>query len=290
MMEFIAREPIDKGWSCDKKYRVTAADGTNYLLRVTQGEKAASRAEGFRMQQQVAALGVPMCLPVAYGACGGGVYILQSWIEGRDAEEAVPDLPEAEQYAYGVQAGKILKTIHSIPAPRSQPDWETRFNAKIDRNLRRYEECPFRFEGDAAVRRYVEENRYLLKNRPQCFQHGDYHIGNMMIDESGALRIIDFDRCDFGDPWEEFNRVVWCAQASPPFASGLVDGYFDNNVPPDFWRLLALYIGSTTLASLPWAIPFGEEEVRTILRQAKDVLRWYDGFRTVIPHWYNHQT
>ena len=52
------------------------------------------------------------------------------------------------------------------------------------------------------------------------------------------------------------------------FASGMADGYFDNNVPPDFWRLLALYIGSNTLASLPWAIPFGEEEVQTMRRQA----------------------
>lgn len=286
MMEFIAKVPIDKGWSCDKKYRVTAADGTSYLLRVTQGEKAASRAEGFRMQRQVAALGVPMCLPVEYGACDGGVYILQSWIEGRDAEEAVPALPKAEQYSYGVQAGQILKKIHSIPAPRSQPDWETRFNAKIDRNLRRYEECPIKIEGDAAVRRYVEENRRLLKNRPQCFQHGDYHIGNMMIDGGGALRIIDFDRCDFGDPWEEFNRIVWCAQASPPFASGMADGYFDGDVPMAFWKLLALYIGSNTLASLPWAIPYGEEEVQTMQRQAKDILRWYDGFTTVIPSWY----
>ena len=286
MMEFIAKEPIDKGWSCDKKYRVTAADGTKYLLRVTQGEKATSRAECFRMQQAVAALGVPMCLPVAYGECDEGVYILQSWIEGRDAEDVIPALPETEQYSYGVDAGRILKTIHSILAPPDQPDWETRFNAKIDRNLRRYEECPVKIEGGAAVRRYVEENRYLLKNRPQCFQHGDYHVGNMMIDDSGALRIIDFDRCDFGDPWEEFNRVVWCAQASPAFASGMVDGYFDGDVPPDFWRLLALYIGSNTLASVPWAIPFGEEEVQTMQRQAKDILRWYDGFTTVIPSWY----
>ena len=286
MMEFIAKEPIDKGWSCDKKYRVTAADGTDYLLRVTQGEKAASRADCFRMQQKVATLGVPMCLPIEFGSCDGGVYILQSWIEGRDAEEAIPALPEAQRYAYGVEAGKILKMIHSIPAPRSQPDWETRFNAKIDRKIRLYADCPVKFEGDAAVLRYVEENRYLLKNRPQCFQHGDYHIGNMMIDSSGALRIIDFDRCDFGDPWEEFNRIVWCAQVSPPFASGLADGYFDNDVPMAFWQLLALYIGSNTLSSVPWAIPFGEKEVQTMLRQAKDVLRWYDGFTTVIPSWY----
>ena len=52
----------------------------------------------------------------------------------------------------------------------------------------------------------------MLANRPQSFQHGDYHIGNMMI-ENNKIVIIDFDRYDFGDPWEEFNRIVWCAQA-----------------------------------------------------------------------------
>ena len=46
----------------------------------------------------------------------------------------------------------------------------------------------------------------------------------------------------FGDPWEEFNRIVWSAQVSTPFASGMIDGYFDNEVPDLFWKLLALYI------------------------------------------------
>ena len=100
---------------------------------------------------------------------------------------------------------------------------------------------------------YIEENRYLLSNRPQCFQHGDYHIGNMML-EDGSLIIIDFDRYDYGDPWEEFNRIVWCAKVSPIFASGLVNGYFDHKVPYEFWRLLALYISSNMLSSIPWAI------------------------------------
>lgn len=71
--------------------------------------------------------------------------------------------------------------------------------------------------------------RELLRDRPQCFQHGDYHIGNMMVDQDG-LAIIDFDRYDFGDPWEEFNRIVWCAQTAPAFACGMVDGYFGG--PP----------------------------------------------------------
>ena len=108
----------------------------------------------------------------------------------------------------------------------------------------------------------------------------------MMIDKYGALRIIDFDRYDFGDPWEEFNRIVWSAQASPAFASGIIDGYFDGSVPPEFWALLVLYIGSNTLSSVPWAIPFGEREINTMLNQAKHILEWYDGMKRIIPSWY----
>ena len=123
MLDFIEKEPIEKGWSCDKKYCVRAADGTKYLLRISPPEKASHRAHCFQMMQRLAALGVPMCMPVEYGACEGGVYMLQSWIDGLDAEETVPALPAAEQYAYGFQAGKILKKIHSIPAPPDQPDF-----------------------------------------------------------------------------------------------------------------------------------------------------------------------
>ena len=289
MIDFISKELISKGWSCDQKYRVTAADGTRYLLRITPKEKAASRADCFRMQLSVAALGVPMCQPIECGECAEGFYILQSWIDGRDAEDVIPTLPAAEQYAYGLDAGKILKKIHSVPAPQDWPDWETRFNLKINRKIETYAACPIKFDGDAAILQYLESNRKLLKNRPQSFQHGDYHIGNMMIDKNGALRIIDFDRFDFGDPWEEFNRIVWSAQASPRFASGMVDGYFDQDVPVQFWRLLALYIGSNTLSSLPWAIPFGEKEIRTMLNQTKDILRWYDDMQTVAPKWYQPQ-
>ena len=286
MIEYIKMEPIDKGWSCDKKYRVETADGTRYLLRVTPMEKAATRPDMFRMQKAVASLGVPMCEPVECGECDEGIYILQRWIGGRDAEEMIPTLSDSEQYGYGITAGEILKKIHTIPAPDDVVCWEERFNAKIDRKIKAYSECPVKFEGDGAILDYVESNRGLLKGRPQCFQHGDYHIGNMMIDKDGRLCIIDFDRYDFGDPWEEFNRIVWCAQNSPLFASGIVDGYFENAVPLEFWKLLALYICSNTLSSVPWAIPFGEQEINTMLNQAKDIMLWYDGMKKVVPDWY----
>ena len=285
MLNFISKEPINNGWSGDKKYCVTTADGTKYLLRVTPSEKSTNRENMFRMQQEVAKLGIPMCKPVDFGKCDEGVYTLQTWIDGKDANEVVPLLADSEQYAFGLEAGRILKKIHSIPAPADQPDWEIRFNKKMDRKIQMYSDCPIKFDGAEYIIDYIEENRHLLKNRSQCYQHGDYHIGNMMI-ENGKVVIIDFDRYDFGDPWEEFKSITWCAQASPLFASGMVNGYFDNDVPMEFWKLLALYISLGTITSLPWAIPFGDGEVQTMLNQAKDVLDWYDNMQNPVPSWY----
>ena len=286
---FVSKAAIDKGWSGDEKYCAVTADGAKYMLRIAPMERLERKQKEFEKMKEVAALGIPMCLPLEFGICEAGVYAIQTWIDGTDAEDAVMAMDAAAQYRYGLDAGRILAKIHTIPAPADAPDWETRFNAKIDRKIAMYEACPLKYDcGSDAFLEYIAQNRHLLKDRPQSYQHGDYHIGNMMIDQAGVLTVIDFDRDDFGDPWEEFNRIVWCAQSAPAFASGMVDGYFDGEVPMEFWKLLALYISSNTLSSLPWAIPFGEEEIRVMQNQAAQVLQWYDAMQNVVPIWYGH--
>ena len=282
----VSKTPIDKGWSGDEKYCAVTADGQKYLLRISPAERRMRREAEFQRMQKAAALQIPMCMPLAFGDCDQGVYTIQSWIEGDDAETVIPGLSRKQQYAYGLDAGRILASIHSIPAPAETPAWEPRFNVKIDRKIAMYKNCELKYEGCDAFLDYLSENRCLLKDRPQCYQHGDYHIGNMMIDRDGVLTVIDFDKDDFGDPWEEFNRIVWSAQAAPAFASGMVDGYFDGQVPLAFWKLLALYIASNTLGSLPWAIPFGDQEIQVMQAQAAQVLQWYDGMKRVVPAWY----
>ena len=283
----VSRIPIEKGWSGDRKYCAITADGTKYLLRITSSERADRFYLGYLRMQETAALGVSMCQPVEFGQCPEGTYAIHSWVDGVDAEEYIPALPVPKQYAYGLDAGRILRKLHTLPAPADVVPWSKHFNAKIDRKIRMYEECPLKYENGHLFLAYLEENRHLLSDRPQTYQHGDYHIGNMMIDKDGKLTIIDFDRDDFGDPWEEFNRIVWCAQAAPAFASGMVDGYFGAEIPLEFWKLLALYISCNTLSSLPWAISFGDTEIATMKEQAAQVLEWYDGMKKVVPAWYH---
>ena len=283
------RIPVDKGWSGDNKYHIFTDNGAEYLLRISPIERLERRRAEFSRLEQAAALGIPMCDPIEFGVCDEGVYQILRWIDGEDVESLIPTLPSQRQYAYGLDAGRILAKLHTLPPAPGIPEWEEKFNAKIDRKIAMYEGCPLKYESGEAFLRYLAENRHLLKDRPQTYQHGDYHIGNMMIDRNGTLTVIDFDRGDSGDPWEEFNRIVWCAQAAPAFASGMVDGYFGGAVPADFWRLLALYICSNTLSSLPWAIPFGEKQITVMREQAAQVLSWYDNFTRTVPRWYGER-
>ncbi|NJP41330.1 phosphotransferase [Oscillospiraceae bacterium HV4-5-C5C] len=286
MEQFSQLRPITKGWSADHKYQVTDTAGRCYFLRISPAGLARERQQLFEIEQQLYRAGVPMAQPLVIEVAGDSVCLLESWIEGQDMETALPALTNTQQYELGVRSGEIPRQIHALPAPADQEDWAVRFSRKTDRKIKAYHDCGLRFNGDEAILSYLAQQRALLINRPQCFQHGDYHVGNMML-EQGELRIIDFDRCDYGDPWEEFNRIVWSAALSPAFATGQLDGYFGGRPPLAFFRLLAFYIASNTLSSVSWAIPFGKGEVTTMLEQAQLVLAWFKQMENPVPGWYH---
>lgn len=287
MKNFTKMEPINAGWSHDKKYKVTDSDGNTYFLRVYPDGDALRHKREYELMLTVESYGVPMARALEFGVDDGEPYLLTEWIDGEVADTVIPKMPKEKAYDYGRQAGENLKLIHKIPAPINCEPWGERFSKQLDRKLDMYAECELKYDHGAMFYAYCFANRDLFQNRPQCMHHGDYHVGNMMIDRDGVLKIIDFNRFDHGDPFKEFNRIAWSAQCSGEFASGLVDGYFGGNVPEEFWRLLLLYLSANILSSLPWAIPYGEGEIKTMRRQAHEMLEWYEYFHRIVPTWYH---
>ena len=137
---FIKIEPVNKGWSSDKKYYIETMKEKNLLLRVADISDYDRKKVEFGMMKQVANLGVPMSQPLDFGICNNGknVYSLFTWCDGEDAELVLPQLTEAEQYELGIKSGKILKQIHSISAPQQQEAWDSRFNRKATNKIEKY--------------------------------------------------------------------------------------------------------------------------------------------------------
>ncbi|NLG25736.1 MAG: phosphotransferase [Clostridiales bacterium] len=282
-------EPVEGGWSGDRKYRVLTGDGDRLLLRVSPGDRRDRKAREFQALCEMDVLTLWMSRPVDFGDCADGrVYTLLTYLTGDMAEEALPALPPALQYRLGIAAGEALRAIHTLPAPPDAEDWAARYHRKIDRKIEMLAACPLSVPGADDMLRFVADHRHLAAGRPQTFQHGDFHVGNLII-SGDRVGVIDFDRLDWGDPWEEFNRVVWCAMVSPAFASGRVVGYFGGDPPREFFALMALYVAVNQLSSAPWAMQFGDADVQKMLTQAALVTGWYDRFRTVVPSWYRRE-
>ena len=134
---------------------------------------------------------------------------------------------------------------------------------------------------------FVQTNRHLLTQRPIVYQHGDFHTGNFLLGTDRHLKVLDFDRHDIGDPWEEFNRMIFTASLSPALACGQIDSYFEENIPEKFWTMLALYLTVNSLGALSWAEKVDPDQIPLMKEQAELVGHWFSGYKTIVPTWYS---
>ena len=282
--------PVNIGLSGDMKYHLETAAGLQLFLRLSDISERSSKESMFMLLQRVAELGVPMPYPVAFGECNQGknVFQLLTWCEGVSVETCLPDLPETTQHSLGQRCGEILRKIHAIPAPENLDDWAQRYMDVNSARLAAFSRCGVHIPGSDVILRYVEENKHLLKGRPQCFHHGDYHSGNLLLAQNHDICVIDWEILDYGnfaDPWEEFNRLN-NAEVIPRFATGLLQGYFGGEPPADFWRLLAFYLGAGALMLVSWAYYLQRDMLAYTTENVRTVLSWFDQMENCVPTWY----
>lgn len=281
-------KPINEGWSDDLKYFIQTENGNRLLLRISDKFSFEKENILYNALEKLNGKDILTSKFLDSGKCNGGknTFRIFSWIEGIEIKKELGNCLAKEQYELGVQSGEILKKIHQIKSPLDRVGWSEYYNHKINTKIENYKNCGIAIEKSEELIAYIETHRILLDNRPQNFLHGDFHIGNMLLTPQKKLAVIDFNRLDFGDPWEEFNRITWTAEQSAWFASGQINGYFNNDVPSEFFKLMALYIGVNQLGAIPWAIPYGNEQVKVLLNQTEKVFEWYDNFSQDIPSWY----
>lgn len=186
----------------------------------------------------------------------------------------------------GLSVRAVLRTLHALPIDQSQRDWNSFYQAKIDNKLAAYQAASHSYPDGQAMIDFVQANRHLLEGRPIAYHHGDFHTGNFLLGADGKLKILDFDRYDIGDPWEEFNLLIFTADLSPAFARGQVDAYFDGAIPEEFWRLMALYVTVNSLGALSWAEQVDSEQITSMKLQAQKISEWYEYFNHHLPKWY----
>ncbi len=279
---------LDEGWSADEKFRLRGRQDKMFLLRTSNSVSEVRRLAQADAMGNALKAGINAPLPIETGLFeDGSSYILQTWLEGTSLEKTLPQFDLKKQYELGLSAGSLLKSLHGISSiPISRATYPDRLK-KTFRKLAAYKSSGIRVAGEDLALQLLKERLPLLDGRPLCLQHGDFHPGNMLVMAHGGLGIIDFDRCDYSDPYEEFYKAeLFARPLSAAFTNGQLHAYFDGDPPSDFWYVLSVYLAGVMLYSPVWAIPFGQTQIDYMCSLSELVLKDFDGFKSSLPLWY----
>ena len=196
-------ESLNKGWSRDKKYIITT-DKDKYLLRISDISLYEKKKKQFELLKRLEELDINCSRPIGFGKYDEhSIYMVLSYLEGEDAEKVIPTLLDKEAYKLGIEAGKVLQKLHSIPVPEVDYTWKKKYEEKIPRKIKALKECEYKLPLEEFLIDYFISKSYLMDNRPLLFSHADFHAGNMIVN-NGKIGIIDFDKNTISDPYDEF--------------------------------------------------------------------------------------
>lgn len=278
-------EPLTKGWSKDKKYILFSQD-KKYLLRLSNISLYNKKKEQFELLKKIEKLDINCSRPVEFGKLDEeNIYMILTYLEGESCEDVLPRLTNEEAYKLGIEAGQVLQKLHNIPVDTSNMSWKEKYKEKIPRKIKALKECKYKLPLEDFLIDYFISKSYLMEDRPLKFSHGDFHAGNMIV-HKGKIGIIDFDKNTISDPYDELKPFCWNVFKSEYFETGLINGYFNNKIPEDFFKILKYYSVESLISQLPWSVQFGEEDIKTAYKVYDAMLEWWGNFNLDVPTWY----
>lgn len=290
--------PIEKGYSSDLKYLVITPTGKRYLARITStdDERASTSMRGqYNLLNDLSqyCLYIPAPHQFLINDTGRCCLLLLDYIDGEDGEEALAKLNYEDQYRIGVQAGVELKKLHQLPAPPDTPPWFTMKKRKHEWYCAEFFRNPVDAKGVNLdiIQQFIACNIYLMEGIIQTFQHDDYHPANLIIQEKHLNGIIDFNRCDWGDPIHDFYKVaLFTRNISISFARGQVDGYCNGSPSYEFWNRYSLYCAMSIIPDLVWSGKQpdlkGSKELNRSFKRIQTMIKDHEEFSRIIPAWY----
>lgn len=282
-------ERIFKGYSTDHKYLLYLQDDTKLVLRTANIDQFERKKLEYNSLEVMKMHHVQCSNPVDVGYLRdlGICYYIVSYIEGEDAKDLLPTYSKEEQYQIGLTAGRDLARISSYPAPSYITPWHERVNKKYTSYLESYKTCGVKLKNEDKIIEFIEKNKGLMTNRPNQFQHDDFHVGNIIVKDKRYAGIIDFNRCDWGDPIHEFVKVaLFSKEVSVPFSVGQIKGYYNGDIPENFWTLYSIYVAMTIISSVVWTLKAIPDQLDEMIERLYSVLEDHKYFDQLEPHWF----
>ncbi|MFJ5564293.1 aminoglycoside phosphotransferase family protein [Lysinibacillus xylanilyticus] len=280
---------INKGFSSDEKYFISLKNSDEkYMLRFFPISQFEDREKEFAILKTVETYTNKAIKACEIGKIQDHGYMVTTYMDGNDVEEELLVLTEREQYQLGFEAGQELLNLHKIQAPKHIESWYEQKRLKHKKYVEAYLACPIKIDQDEKILQFIDNHMLLMENRPNIFQHDDYHPSNLIALEGKFKGIIDFGRYDWGDPIHEFLKIgIFTRNISVPFSIGQIKGYFNEEEPSDeFWTLYSLYLAMCVFSTVVWTLKTIPEDMDNMRNKINIFLNDHQYFNNIKPSWY----
>ncbi|MCL2772774.1 MAG: aminoglycoside phosphotransferase family protein [Oscillospiraceae bacterium] len=169
-----------------------------------------------------------ICNGIVYDSIYSFPYIVMNYIDGVDAEKAMPAFNHAEKVEFALKLKELKNKIScaaGIEIMRcDDPD-------RINHNLWNHMPEPFKEER----KRYIANANFS----EFVFNHGDLNDSNIIIDKQGRLNLIDFAESVIAPSCYDWGSILYCLGYEPV----MMDVFFGDYKNDSFYEMLtASYI------------------------------------------------
>ena len=267
-------EFMSKGNRC---MRIISSEGKKYILK--QIYLPASRVEEYKQICQKEILGFQKVIMVC-DATNNKYWVLNEWVSGNTVCSAMPSLKNNEQKKIIKHIAESLREIHT----EYQTETAVLFEADT---LKNYLQCRFIDENtQELLSSYMLDKLPTIQKRHCTIVHGDFHTENIILTENGGITFIDMDDMRYGDPYIDlvYASNLICSADEYYTYYLLINYYFANNIPTDFWPIVNFY-------SVIKAISIMESEAEMNadgkpLLSIEGFVKQHSGFTEEQPLWY----
>jgi len=226
---------IIAGGHSNLTYRVTTSDGSQLVLRRPPLAAVLATAHDMAREHRVisAVAKTPVPVPRALGLCtdetvNGAPFYVMDYIEGvvlHDEETVLVSVPDHD-VRKAVSRGAViaLADLHSADRDAIGLGDLGRTEGYVDRQLKRWQ-GQWEKTKTRELAAMDDAYQHLLATRPDQrytgVVHGDYRLGNMLIDPASGevLAVLDWELCTLGDPLADLGYLLnnWLEPGEPNY-------------------------------------------------------------------------
>ncbi|MBQ4584065.1 MAG: aminoglycoside phosphotransferase family protein [Bacilli bacterium] len=281
--EYIVVEKINYGASSVEKYKLYK-DNKYYLLRIFDARFMKSRYKALDNMEILLKNGIYVPKIYSKGLLTEEKgYALLEWIDGISLENKLTDIEKEIQY--GADIAKELLKMHNINIPNNIIIYD-RFIQSFTKKLTKVLDLEIDKESIILLHDFVMKHKNILKElKGNCIIHGDFHPGNIIFD-GNRLVFIDMDVCTISHPWEDLTSNA-CNMKYPNFYSSVIENYFQNNIPMEFWNVYNLFGSLYILDYILYTLRSDGKSLFDGEQKLKEFLNFANYFQSDIPKWFN---